>query len=106
GQAADDRPPHGAPRAGRTRRCATTCAVAGAASPRRCRPTRGSAATVWAATTCAGWCRWTCGGESQAPPAERHATVALDPGVRTFLTGYDADGALVEWGVGDMGRLT
>ena len=42
--------------------------------------------------------------ESQAPRAH-HATVALDPGVRTFQTCYDADGAVIEWGVNDMKRL-
>lgn len=43
--------------------------------------------------------------ESQAPDEARHATVALDPGVRTFQTCYDADGAAFEWGEGDMERL-
>jgi putative transposase len=42
--------------------------------------------------------------ESQAPTAH-HATVALDPGVRTFQTCYDADGNVFEWGAGDMDRL-
>ena len=44
-------------------------------------------------------------GESQAPPEQKHATMALDPGVRTFMTGYDADGAVYEWGEADMGRI-
>ena len=44
-------------------------------------------------------------GESQAPPEQKHATIALDPGVRTFMTGYDADGAVYEWGEADMGRI-
>ena len=37
-------------------------------------------------------------GESQAPPEQKHATMALDPGVRTFMTGYDADGAVYRVG--------
>lgn len=31
--------------------------------------------------------------------------IALDPGVRTFMTGYDPDGCILEWGVGDMTRI-
>lgn len=31
--------------------------------------------------------------------------IALDPGVRTFLTGYDPSGNLIEMGVGDMTRV-
>jgi putative transposase len=34
-----------------------------------------------------------------------HATVALDPGVRTFMTCYDADGKATEWGKLGMGRI-
>ena len=34
-----------------------------------------------------------------------HSTIALDPGVRTFMTGYDADGQIFEWGVKDKNRL-
>jgi hypothetical protein len=34
-----------------------------------------------------------------------HRTVAIDPGVRTFGTCYDMEGKVVEWGVGDMGRI-
>ena len=44
-------------------------------------------------------------GESQAPPEQKHATIALDPAVCTFMTGYDADGAVYEWGEADMGRI-
>ena len=35
-------------------------------------------------------------GENQAPKGSacRHSTISLDPGVRTFMTGYDADGAV------------
>ena len=44
------------------------------------------------------------GSENQAP-ADHHGVIALDPGVRTFMTGYDADGGVVEWGANDMGRL-
>ena len=34
-----------------------------------------------------------------------HQTVALDPGVRTFQTLYDADGYGIEWGDGDMKKI-
>ena len=44
-------------------------------------------------------------GESQAPPEQKHATMALDPAVCTFMTGYDADSAVYEWGEADMGRI-
>lgn len=37
--------------------------------------------------------------------ATDHSVVALDPGVRTFMTGYSADGLVVEWGAGDMKRI-
>ena len=37
--------------------------------------------------------------------ARNHSVIALDPGVRTFMTCYDADGAVVEWGRGDMRRI-
>ena len=42
--------------------------------------------------------------ESQAPKSG-HGAVALDPGVRTFQTTYDADGCATAWGAGDMGRI-
>ena len=44
-------------------------------------------------------------GESQAPPEVKHASIALDPGVRTFMTCYDVDGAVYDWGDGGMGRI-
>ena len=34
-----------------------------------------------------------------------HEVVALDPGVRTFMTGYFSDGMVIEWGDGDMRRV-
>jgi len=34
-----------------------------------------------------------------------HEIVALDPGVRTSMTGYYADGVVIEWGAGDMNRI-
>ncbi len=42
--------------------------------------------------------------ESQAPKS-RHGVVALDPGVRTFQTTYDADGVATEWGKNDMRQV-
>ena len=38
-------------------------------------------------------------------PINHHSTIALDPGVRTFQTCYDADGMSTEWGCGDMNGL-
>jgi putative transposase len=43
--------------------------------------------------------------ENQAPASRLHNTISLDPGCRTFMSGYDADGTLIEWGKGDMGRI-
>jgi len=34
-----------------------------------------------------------------------HEIVALDPGMRTFITGYYADGVVIVWGAGDMNRI-
>jgi len=31
--------------------------------------------------------------------------ISLDPGVRTFMTGYDPDGQLIEWGNGDIDKV-
>jgi putative transposase len=39
----------------------------------------------------------------QPPPS--HRIIALDPGVRTFLTAYDPHGVVSEWGSGDAQRL-
>jgi len=41
-------------------------------------------------------------GERKTPPAK---FVAIDPGVRTFLTGYDPSGQIIEFGAKDMGGL-
>lgn len=45
--------------------------------------------------------------ESQAPDQEGnyHSTVALDPGVKTFQTLFDADGQAIEWGKNDMTEI-
>ena len=52
-------------------------------------------------------------GDNQAPDLSQHTqgdpllagVIALDPGVRTFMTGYDPSGKTVEWGKADMGRI-
>ena len=31
--------------------------------------------------------------------------ISLDPGVRTFMTGYNPSGEAIEWGKGDVNRL-
>jgi len=41
--------------------------------------------------------------KSQGPATQR--IIALDPGVRTFMTGYDPSGRAIEWGRGDMQRI-
>ena len=45
-----------------------------------------------------------CKSDNQAPTGF-HSTVALDPGVRTFQTIYDADGHGIQWGEGDMSQV-
>jgi len=40
------------------------------------------------------------------PHAVPERIISLDPGVRTFQTGYDPTGAVFEWGKGDMSRVT
>lgn len=42
--------------------------------------------------------------ESQAP-SSHESIVALDPGVRTFQTTYDASGLVTEWGRNDMQQI-
>jgi putative transposase len=42
---------------------------------------------------------------SHPRPRRRDRMVAIDPGVRTFLTTYDQDGLVHEWGKGDHARL-
>ena len=44
--------------------------------------------------------------DPKAPSSENQArVVALDPGVRTFQTGYDPHGKLLEFGKGDINRI-
>ncbi len=43
--------------------------------------------------------------ENQAPATEFQSTIALDPGVRTFHTKYDADGFGIEWGQPDLQKI-
>ena len=42
-------------------------------------------------------------GDNQAPDKNLHSTASLDPGVRTFMTVYSADGEVVEWGTQQPG---
>lgn len=46
-------------------------------------------------------------GDNQAPlfKMEEESIVAMDPGVRTFMTTYSADGIVTEWGKADMTRI-
>ena len=44
--------------------------------------------------------------QQRDPRTHREGIVALDPGVRTFLTGYDPRGEIVEFGKEDFKRLT
>jgi len=41
--------------------------------------------------------------ENQRPKTKN--VISLDPGVRTFMTGYDPSGITSEWGVGDSERI-
>ena len=45
--------------------------------------------------------------ENQAPEitSKEESIIALDPGVRTFMTGFDSMGNLIEWGKNDVARL-
>jgi len=45
------------------------------------------------------------GRETDTSTYRPHDIVALDPGVRTFMTGYYSDGVVIEWGAGDMSRI-
>ncbi|MDT9201563.1 MAG: transposase, partial [Limnospira sp. PMC 1042.18] len=38
-------------------------------------------------------------------PTEANGVIALDPGVRTFITGFDGS-RFLEFGSGDIGRIT
>jgi putative transposase len=45
--------------------------------------------------------------ESQGPMSGEGGVgvIALDPGVRTFMTGYDPSGLAIEWGKNDIARI-
>jgi putative transposase len=43
--------------------------------------------------------------ENQGPTQSEDAVIALDPGVRTFITGYDPSGRAIEWGKNDISRI-
>lgn len=51
--------------------------------------------------------RWKTDGKVTAlmEAKEPHSIISLDPGVRTFLTGYDPSGKLFQWGHKDMSRV-
>jgi len=43
--------------------------------------------------------------EYDSKPSGSNSAIALDPGIRTFLTGYDSE-KVIEIGSGDIGRIT
>ncbi|GBC01471.1 hypothetical protein RclHR1_00420033 [Rhizophagus clarus] len=45
--------------------------------------------------------------ENQGPMFQKEGSgvISLDPGVRTFMMGYDPSGMAVEWGKNDIGRI-
>ena len=43
--------------------------------------------------------------DNQEPDPTAPCVIALDPGVRTFMTGYDASGRVIKWAVGDTTRI-
>lgn len=40
--------------------------------------------------------------ENQAPT---NSMIFIDPGVKTFITGYDPSGKIITWGENDIGRI-
>jgi putative transposase len=46
-----------------------------------------------------------CGCSNENISEECKGVIALDPGVRTFMTGYDPSGSAIEWGKNDISRL-
>ena len=43
--------------------------------------------------------------ENQDPTQSEDAVIALDPGVLTFITGYDPSEQAVKWGKNDISRI-
>ncbi len=43
--------------------------------------------------------------DGDLPERKHKAVLSLDPGVRTFMTGYDPLGRVWEWGNQDMQRI-
>ena len=43
--------------------------------------------------------------KNQSPTQSEDVVIALDPGVRTFITEYDPSGQAVEWGKNDISRI-
>ena len=43
--------------------------------------------------------------KNQGPTQSEDAVIALDPGVRTFMTEYYPSGQAIEWGKNDINRI-
>jgi putative transposase len=51
------------------------------------------------------WLSIPCALASHPVRSQPMRVTSIDPGIRTFATGYDPDGFVWEWGAGDIGRI-